>query len=433
MRHAERFSRPWLALAAGLASMVAVQACAPAPDTLTFWAMGQEGEKVGLVLEPFLKQHPEIHLKIQAIPWGAAHDKLLTAFAGQSTPDLCQLGNTWVSEFQAMKALVPLDGRLDGMKGRARQDFFPGILQSNVVAGRLYGIPWYVDTRAVFYRSDLLKQAGFAHPPGTWAELSQAARAMTHPARAGHPACYGIVLPANPGGSPIPLFFAWQNGADILDADALHGQVETAAFQEAVDYYVDFFKAGSSPREVGDQTNFYQAFAEGAFGMFISGPWEVQGLREKMPGLTGKWAVAPMPAKLAGGKRSSSAGGSSLVIFKSSRHQAQAWALISYLSEPSVQADFYGVTADLPARRSAWADPRLAHDAAVRAFYDQLRDAHPAPPIPEWEQIADKLGGWVEQAVYGKATTRAAMAGLQGDIEGILSKRRYLKSREAQR
>ena len=40
----------------------------------------------------------------------AAHEKLLTAFAGDALLDLCQLGNTWVPEFAALKALEPLDG-----------------------------------------------------------------------------------------------------------------------------------------------------------------------------------------------------------------------------------------------------------------------------------------------------------------------------------
>jgi multiple sugar transport system substrate-binding protein len=106
---------------------------------LTFWAMGQEGEKVGKLLAPFLAAHPDIHLTIQAIPWGAAHDKLLTAYAGHATPDVCQLGNTWVSEFRAMDALAGLDERIDGSESVDRQDYFPGIWQANVLDGQVFG------------------------------------------------------------------------------------------------------------------------------------------------------------------------------------------------------------------------------------------------------------------------------------------------------
>lgn len=393
--------------------------------------MGQEGEKVGKVLAPFLAAHPEIRLKLQVIPWGAAHDKLLTAYAGQSTPDICQLGNTWVTEFRAMDALTGLDERIKKSTVVDRDDYFSGIWQANVLDGQVFGIPWYVDTRALFYRADFLAAAGLKVPE-TWQELALAAGRLS--SRPGEmPRRYGITLPANPAGSPIPLFFAWQNGADLLNADATLSTVRTRAFEEAVSYYAGFFEQGASPREAGGLTNFYQAFADGLFAMFISGPWDVQGLREKMPAIKGKWAVAPLPPRFVGGPRSSLAGGSSLVVFKNARHPDQAWQLIEYLSQPAVQAAFYDATTDLPARRSAWRSANLAGDPAVGAFYTQLQAARPAPQVPEWEQLADKLGGWVEKVVYGKTSSHKAMAGLAPELDAILEKRRWLKAREVRR
>ena len=43
---------------------------------------------------------------------------------------------------------------------------------------RLFGLPWYVDTRLLFYRTDLLRAAGYAAPPQTWAEWLAAMRAI---------------------------------------------------------------------------------------------------------------------------------------------------------------------------------------------------------------------------------------------------------------
>jgi multiple sugar transport system substrate-binding protein len=43
---------------------------------------------------------------VQQIPWTAAHEKLLTAYVGESTPDIAQMGNTWIPEFHAVRALV---------------------------------------------------------------------------------------------------------------------------------------------------------------------------------------------------------------------------------------------------------------------------------------------------------------------------------------
>ncbi len=135
--------------------------------------MGREGEVIATLLPQFERLHPDIEVRVQQLPWNAAHEKLLTAFAGGATPDLCQLGNTWIPEFAALEALEPLETSVAGSSVVRSADYFPGIWQTNVVEGRLYGVPWYVDTRLLFYRRDLLAQAGFPSPPRTWNEWRQ--------------------------------------------------------------------------------------------------------------------------------------------------------------------------------------------------------------------------------------------------------------------
>ena len=67
--------------------------------------MGREGEVVSQLLPGFEKEHPGIKVQVQQIPWSAAHEKLLTAYVGEATPDIAMLGNTWVPEFVALDAL----------------------------------------------------------------------------------------------------------------------------------------------------------------------------------------------------------------------------------------------------------------------------------------------------------------------------------------
>lgn len=408
--------------ALGLAGLLALTACAPESDALVFWAMGAEGENVGKVLEGFRKAHPAIKLKVQGIPWNAAHDKLLTAYAGGVTPDVCQLGTTWVTELSSLGALAPLATHVKADATLAPGDFFAGAWQNNLADGEVWAIPWYVDTRVLFYRKDLLARAGFAEPPATWEAFLAQAKALSGPGKT------GAFLPANPGGDPIPLYMAWQQGADLIDMASLTGRASQPAFTRAVDFYVRCFTEGAAPREAGGLTNFYQAFAAGDVAMFVSGPWNVGALREKMPELAGKWAVARLPATRAGGPRTSVAGGSALAVFKRSRRQDEAWALISYLARPEVQREFHALTGDLPARKSAWRGQAL-EDPVAKAFYAQMQDARPVAAVPEWELLATKLGAWVERAVYGELTVEAAMRGLDGDIDRALEKRRWLASR----
>src|SRR4029079_8182085 len=131
--------------------------------TLDFWAMGREAEVVTELLPAFHSRHPDIRVRVQQLPWSAAHEELLTASAGDALPALCQLGNTWLPELGALDALEPLDAAVAN-SDIARDDYFAGILDTNLLptasGNRLFGLPWYVDTRVLFYRSDLLRWRG---------------------------------------------------------------------------------------------------------------------------------------------------------------------------------------------------------------------------------------------------------------------------------
>ncbi len=151
-------------------------ACAsknPDQVTLKFWTIGREGEVVQQLLPGFLRTHPNVRIDIQQIPLTAAHEKLLTAFAGDALPDMAQLGNTWIPEFVSVGALESLQDDVEKSAVIDAKDYFPGIWDTNVIDGTLYGVPWYVDTRLIFYRTDLLAEAGFPNPPNTWDEWAQ--------------------------------------------------------------------------------------------------------------------------------------------------------------------------------------------------------------------------------------------------------------------
>ena len=64
--------------------------------------MGREGEVVEQMMPEFERRHPGVHVRVQQIPWSAAHEKLLTAWVGGAMPDVFQAGNTWLPELVAL-------------------------------------------------------------------------------------------------------------------------------------------------------------------------------------------------------------------------------------------------------------------------------------------------------------------------------------------
>jgi multiple sugar transport system substrate-binding protein len=404
------------------------------PEVLRFWAMGREGEVVTALIRDFESENPGIRVEVQQLPWSAAHEKLLTAFVGRSTPDLAQLGNTWVSEFAAIRALQPLPPPFAASRPSATAPdsarFFRGIWRTNVIDGVCYGIPWYVDTRVLFYRKDILAAAGYDSIPATWEDWRAAMRAIR---RRGGPDRYAIFLPINEWLAPVVL--GLQAGSPLLADGATRGAFRGAEFRKAFDFLLGLYREGLAPPVSNNEiANMYQEFARGYFAMQITGPWNLGEFRRRLPPeLQDAWATAPLPGPAPGVPGVSTAGGSSLVLFRESKRQDAAWKLITYLSRPDVQLRFFELTGDLPARTEAWADPRLAGDPRLASFGRQLRNVTPTPKIPEWELIATRIQERVELAVRGAVPPESALALLDRDAERILAKRRWMMDRNRTR
>ena len=417
--------RRWLGAATAGAAALGTAACSRGDDaTVRFWAMGREGEVVAELLQEFQREQPGIRLRIEQLPWSAAHEKMLTAFAGNATPDLAQMGNTWLPEFVALGALEPLDARARAVDGVDRADYFAGIWDTNVVGGTLYGLPWYVDTRVLFYRRDLLTQAGHAAPPRSWGEWKQQ---LLDIKRLVGPDRYAVLLPLNEYDPLVAL--ALQQSDPLLREGGRWGNFRSTGFQRTLDFYLSMYTQQLAPPATSNEVaNVWNEFARGYFSFYITGPWNIGEFKRRLPAaLQGEWATAPLPGPQ--GPGASIAGGSSLALFARSSHKAAAWQVVQYLSRPAVQQRFHAMTGNLPPRRSAWKGEALQRDPYTAAFGDQLERVRPVPQVPEWERIATEMRVVLESVVHGDLPAARAAEELDRRADRILEKRRWMLDR----
>ena len=415
----------WASACAVASLVVLLSACTrDRQEPLRFWAMGREAEVVAELIPEF-ERETGIDVEIQQIPWTAAHEKLLTAFAAQALPDVCQLGNTWLPEFAALGVLEPLQPFVDASSVVDPDDFFTGIWDTSVIDGQLLGIPWYVDTRLLFYRKDLLREAGVQRPPRTWAEWEQAMAAVK--AHVG-PDRYAILMPLNE--FEQQLSFALQQDDPLLRDHGTRGNFQSPGFRRALAFYANMFEQGWAPKMSETQiSNVWDEFFNGFYAFYLSGPWNIREFRKRQPpGLEGQWGTMPLPGP--DGPGAGIAGGTSLVIFRDSPRQQQAWKLIEFLSRPDIQQRFHAMIGDLPPRRSTWEHPALAQDEFARAFRDQLERVKPTPKVLEWERIVQEMRIATERVVRGGQPQDQALAELDRRVDAILEKRRWMYERD---
>ena len=133
------------------------------------------------------------------------------------------------------------------------------------VDGKAYGVPWHVETRLLYYRTDIAKKAGVTEPPKTWDELKEMARALQ--SKGG--AKYGINLCTN----------NWQEWAAVRVAERrrdrrgrqVHADQPEAV--EATEFYKSFYDEKLAPPATPQGFDIVPAFVRGTHPMFFSGPW----------------------------------------------------------------------------------------------------------------------------------------------------------------
>lgn len=380
-----------------------------ATGTIEVWAMGTEGDKLGDFAAAFEDANPDADVEVTAVPWESAHDKLANAITAGETPDVSLIGTTWMGEFAEAGGLMPTpEGLVE------ETDFFPGAWESTMVGGTSYGVPWYVETRVLYYRTDLAKKAGWTQAPQTWEELKQFASDLETKGGAE----YGISLqPGQTGSWQTMLPFAWSDGASLTNDDGTEYTIDSPEMAEALEYYTSFFSEGLSEDRVLDPGESESGFADGVYGSFISGPWHTA-LVEDAGLKPDQYAVAPLPGKESA-PGTSFVGGGDLAVFQDSENPDGAWKFVRWLSEPETQQAFYEEVGDLPAVQAAWETGTLAEDPKLKIFGEQLASAQSPPSVPTWEQVAAAIDSVIEQAALGKIKPDEAVTQMQSEASSI--------------
>ncbi len=378
---------------------------AKATGKITMWAMGNEGELLPEFVKKFEADNPGVTVDVTAMPWDSAYQKFQTAIAAGNVPDLAMMPGLPVFK----DAFAPVPDAID------TSGMYPGSVSTGTIDGKLLEVPWYVDVRALYYRTDLAEKAGWDKPPATWEELQQMAADLQKKAGAK----WGIRLPAGTTGSfQSALWMAWSSGAELMNADRSAWTLDTQEFASAFEYLASYFEKGiADPNADTAPAAAVKDFMTGATPMLVAGPF-LRGAIAQAGGekFASMYTTVPLPA----GKSSTSfVGGANLVVFKGAKNPDSAWKLVQWLSQADTQAAWYKVSGDLPSIESAWKDPALVSDPTLAAFAEQLKTAKAPPQVVSFDKVGAAGDAAIEQIVKGGKPVSDALRQLQKQADGI--------------
>jgi ABC-type glycerol-3-phosphate transport system substrate-binding protein len=364
-----------------------------------------------VVIPAFQKEHPNVTIDAQAIPYDELRKKLLAAIAGGETPDLLRADIIWVPEFAEQGALVPLDDQLTDFASY-KDRFYAGPLATNFYQGHYYGLPLDTNTRVIFYNNEVLKAAGISEPPKSFADFQddcQKIKALNKP----DTFCY-----AEGGtGAWNVLPWIWSAGGNITDPTFTKatGYLNSKGTVEAVTMLRDMLKNGTlSPSILGGGIQTSEAIGKSQVGMIVDGPWMPPIFKEQFPSLG--YSLAPMPA--GDGGSASVVGGEDIVLFDKSQNKDAALAFLRFVLEEPQQIAM-GKTGQMPVLKSLSGSKDLPDYFGV--FQKQLETANPRTPSPAWPKIDETIGNAVQQVLRGEKEPQAAMDEAAATVDGLLA------------
>lgn len=313
--------------------------------------------KLRALLDEFGARHA-LQVDLQILEWSeawAAYTRYATYGDG---PDVSEVGSTWVSPLAAMQALRPFT--LADLAPIGGVDAFHNPLwRAGFGGGAAWAVPWWVDTRLIWYWRDALESAGIAEA-GAFDTHERFVATLGRLQAAGAP---GWVVTTRPSAVTLQnaASWVWAYGGDILNASG--DRVEIAEPAALAGLKAFFGLARFIAPELGGQTDVDsdRAFAERRAGVTVAGPW----LSDTILAESGSVGLARVGmASLPGW---SFVGGSSLVIWRRSLQELAAVDLIRFMnSQPFVHA-LARMGGGLPSRLDVLTDPGLLEDRLFRA------------------------------------------------------------------
>ncbi len=399
--------------------------------TLEFWGVYDAQDVYNNVIRNFKAQHPNITITYRQLSFNDYERNLIDALASGTGPDIAMIHHTWVPKHG--EKLVPMpEGKLPGydrplmtMK-EFREQFVDVASKDLVVNNRIYGMPIYMDTLALYYNKDLLNSAGITQPPVTWEVFNESVARLTKFDESGNiiqsGAAIGTARNINRS-TDILMSLMLQSGVQMTD-----DEFSTATFTQsvkninvgetAVQYYTEFSNPDKRTYCWNNSQHYsVDAFIEGKTAMMFNYAHQIESIRAKASRLN--FSVAPMP-QLSTTDAVTYANYWAPAVTVNSLHSDEAWKFITYLASREGALDYLTAT-KRPAARKDIIDLQK-DDVDLGVFANQALTAQ------SWHQadntaIEGVFADMIEKVIFNEASPRDALREAESEVDVLMGRR----------
>ena len=385
------------------------------------WGEDDAGVLPGMI-EQFNKQNEgQIKVTHRVMPsdTGQYFDQLRTEFqAGGGDIDVIGGDVIWPAQFAANGYILDLSDRFTDTDA-----FLPAPIQANSYDGKVWGVPWYTDAGLLFYRQDLLEQAGYSEPPATWEELKEMALKVKQDA--GIQSGFVFQGAEYEGGVCNGLEHIRTHGGEVLDPNdpskVIVGSPESASGLET---WHSMIEEGAAPQAVlqYEEDPSYGAFLRGDAVFARHWPYILAIAADPQESNVKPDQIDIAPIPVSGGNPSSSTlGGWNFFINATSDKQEEAWEFIKFMTSPEQQKINAVEGGKNPTRRSLYEDQEVLEKHPVARLGKEvlLGNAEPRPLSPVYSDMSLEMAEQFNAALGGDVPPDEAVQTLQNNLQQI--------------
>jgi multiple sugar transport system substrate-binding protein len=427
------FSKRQLLILAGVAGVIAVLVVAivlgrrgggGGKSSLTVWGVFDNADAYGEIFRAF-KRDTGISVAFVQKDISTYETELVDALAAGRGPDVFMMNNAWLAKHA--EKLVPAPAAV--IAPAEVRDLYPDVVSEDFVGGnRVWALPLFVDTLALFYNRDLFDQAAIAFPPQTWEELVALVPKLTRIGAGGvieqSAIAMGTAFNINRA-SDILAALMLQAGTPIVDRKNLEAVFQRAGGTDvrsagvaALEFYLQFANPAKSVYTWNAEQHYsIDAFSEGTLAMMLSYAFQIPTIRQKGPFVD--FGVSPLPQPASRKDRVDYANYWGFAVSRQSRNAAAAWQLVAFMTSRESAQSYFRATGRPPARRDLIAN--VANQPIVGVFAKQALTAH------SWFQASSSENeniflGAIESVRRGQVSAETAISRAADQMNLLLAK-----------
>lgn len=319
-------------------------------EILKFWLMPNSGfetaEIIDTEIKEFTKKNPSIDVQYDIIPWARAWERIIEHIKNKSCPDVIQIGNSWSGTLSMFKSFADISKY---KKEIIKKNFLFDVAGSANISGSNSNdcIPWFADTRILYYRKDILEKY---HIPLTWLDTWEGIVRICEKLKEVKIEEQGISSIGASGNFEQTLVhdiacWIWNAGGDFLSKDGKKILINTTESINGIKFYFDLIKNHASREALSENYNHVtdNFFLRDKYVLFVASTWPLTFFLSKnnphfTQELSKKICIAVFPKGPS--KRTTFRGGSDLAIIRSTPLLKEALKFVKFLVSAQSQSRY---------------------------------------------------------------------------------------------